>query len=364
MSLQPLRIIDANLNRASEGLRLLEDVARFVLNDVTLTQQLRTMRHGLAEQTKPLSIKLLSQRDAEHDIGLKTDKGLSREKTQQYQTDLAGVIIANAKRVGESLRVMEELAKLPQISQVLDSAKLEQARFNVYSLERTLLSKILRQDKIGRLPGLYVILDMQALAGRNELDIASQVIRAGVRVIQLRDKQSNRRELLLKAQGLKTLCAASDVLFIINDYLDLALAADADGLHIGQKDLPLPVARENLPIDKIVGCSVNTVSQATEAQEQGADYIAVGSIFPSTTKKEAIVVGVDTLKQIRQAVSCPLVAIGGINEDNIEQVVVAGADCVAVASTILNERDAETAARQLIARMDLAREKYGNKEKT
>jgi thiamine-phosphate pyrophosphorylase len=360
VSLQPVRIIDANLNRASEGLRFLEDIARFILNDITLSQELKTMRHGLAEETKPLGMKLLSQRDAEHDVG-SNKKNMIAGRVRQYQQDLPGVITANAKRVAESLRVIEELAKLPQINQMLNSAKFEQARFSLYSLEQRLLSRILRQDKIKHLAGLYVILDRQALAGKNELDIASQIIHGGAKAIQLRDKQSNKRELLLTAQKLKRLCAESGVLFIINDYLDLALAVDADGLHIGQKDLPLPVVRGNLPIDKIIGCSVNTVSQATEAQNEGADYIAVGSIFPSATKKEAIVVGVDTLKQIRQAVSSPLVAIGGISEDNIGQVVAAGADSVAVASAILGKEGAETATQQLIAKMELAKEKCQNR---
>jgi thiamine-phosphate diphosphorylase len=116
-----------------------------------------------------------------------------------------------------------------------------------------------------------------------------------------------------------------------------------------------------LPIDKIIGCSVNTVSQATEAQKEGADYIAVGSISPSATKEEAIVVGIDTLKQIRQAVSSPLVAIGGISEDNIGQVIAAGADSVAVASAILSKEDAKTATQRLVAKMELAREKCQNR---
>ena len=360
MSLQPLRIIDANLNRSSEGLRLLEDIARLILNDSALSQQFKTMRHGLAERTKSLGVKLLSQRDSEHDVGA-SKRDVIAGKAKQPQQDLPGVITANAKRVAESLRVIEELAKLPEISQMLDSAKFEQARFTLYTLEQKLLSRVLRQDKIKHLTGLYVILDKQALAGRNELDIAGQTIHGGAKVIQLRDKQSNKRELLPTAQKLKNLCAKSDVLFIINDYLDLALSVDADGLHIGQKDLPLSAVRRELPIDKIIGCSVNTVSQANKAQSEGADYIAVGSIFPSATKKEATVVGVDTLKQIRQSISSPLVAIGGIGADNIEQVVAAGADSVAVASAILGKEDTKIATQQLVAKMELAREECQNK---
>jgi len=360
MPLRVLRIIDANINRASEGLRLLEDVARFILNDAGLSQQLKAVRHGLAEETKSLGVKLLSQRDSEQDVGHPHPIPLpSRERGMDIEAsslqDLPGVITANAKRVAESLRVIEELAKLPEMSSMLNSAKFEQLRFTLYTLEQRLISRILRQDKVKQLAGLYVILDRQALAGRDELEIAEQVIQGGAKVIQLRDKQSSKAELLSTAQRLKTLCDKSGILFIVNDYLDLVLAVDADGVHIGQRDLPLPIIRKELPIDKIVGCSVRTVSQAIKAQNEGADYIAVGAIFPTPTKKDATVVRVNRLKQIRQAVSSPLVAIGGINEDNIGEVMAAGADSVAVISAVLSKGDVKGAVQRLVAKMGMSR---------
>jgi len=360
MSYRPLRIIDANLNRSSEGLRVLEDVARFLLNDTELSQRLRTIRHDLAQETKSLSLGLLSQRDSEHDVGCPSSK--NRELTMET-TSLQGLldlVTANAKRVEESLRVVEELAKLPEISSMLNSASFEQMRFALYSLERDLLSRISRRDKMERLAGLYVILDKQFIAGRDELDIAGQIIGGGARVIQLRDKQSKKGELLILAQKLKELCSQADVLFIMNDYLDLAIAVDADGLHVGQEDLPLPVIRRELPIDKIVGCSVKTLPQATKAQAEGADYIAVGSIFPTATKKEATVVGIDMLKELKRTVFTPLVAIGGINQNNIGEVVSAGADTVAVISAVLSEKDVKKAVQKLVANMNLAKEECQN----
>jgi thiamine-phosphate pyrophosphorylase len=353
-------MIDANLNRSSEGLRLLEDVARFLLNDAELSQRLRTLRHDLARETKSLSVGLLSGRDADHDVGRLHSKDRELTGKSPSLTSLLGLVTANAKRVEEALRVIEELAKLPEMNSVLNSAGFEQTRFALYALERDLFSKITRRDKTDRMTGLYVILDRQFLAGRDELEVARQIIDGGARVIQLRDKQSKKRELLLVAQNLKELCSQAGVLFIINDYLDLALAVDADGLHIGQEDLPLTVVRRQLPIDRIVGCSITTVSQATKAQNEGADYIAVGSMFPTTTKKEAVVVGVDTVRELKRTISTPLVAIGGVNESNIGEVAVAGADAVAVVSAVLGEKDIRGAVQKLVSRIDLARGKCQN----
>jgi thiamine-phosphate pyrophosphorylase len=356
-------MIDANLNRSSEGLRVLEDVARFLLNDAELSQRLKTLRHDLAQETKSLSLEFLSRRDSEHDVGHPYPVPPGEREFNMKTTSLQGLldlVTANAKRVEESLRVVEELAKLPELSSILNSGSFEQTRFALYTLERDLISRISRRDKTERISGLYVILDRQFLAGRDELDIAGQIIEGGARVIQLRDKQNKKGELLLIAQKLKELCSQASVLFIINDYLDLAMAVDADGLHIGQEDLPLPVVRRELPIDKIVGCSVTTTSQATRAQNEGADYIAVGSIFPTTTKREVTVVGVDILKELKRIVSTPLVAIGGINQNNVGGVVAAGADAVAVISAVIGEKDVRRAVQKLVKKIDLAKGKCQN----
>lgn len=353
-------MIDANLNRSSEGLRVLEDVARFLLNDAELSQRLRTLRHNLAAETRPLNLELLSHRDSEHDVGHLYSKEKEPPREATSVRGLLDLVTANAKRVEESLRVIEELAKLPELGSKLNSVKFEQVRFALYTLGRELTSKVSRRDKIERMAGLYVILDRQFLAGRDILEIASQTIAGGARVVQLRDKQSKKGELLFVAQKLKELCSQAGVLFIVNDYLDLALAVDADGLHIGQEDLPLHVVRRELAIDKIVGCSVRTVVQATKAQNEGADYIAVGSMFATTTKKEAIVVGVDIVKELKRIASTPLVAVGGINQNNVSEVLVAGADAVAVISAVLGEKDVKAAVRKLVARIDSVKEKCRN----
>src|SRR4030043_1281928 len=264
-------MIDANLNRSSEGLRGLEDVARFLLNDAELSRRVRTLRHDLARQTESLSVGLLSQRDSEYDVGRLRPKDKEPITEVTSLQGLLDLVTANAKRAEESLRVIEELAKLPEMNSMLNSASFEQTRFALYTLERDLISRISRRHKVKRIAGLYVILDRQFLAGRDAFEIARQIIEGGAGVIQLRDKQSKKGELLIVAQKLRELCSLAGVLFIINDYLDLAMAVDADGLHIGQEDLPLFVVRRQLPIDKIVGWSVTTLAQAKKAQNEGGD---------------------------------------------------------------------------------------------
>ena len=345
MSSQTLRIIDANLNRIGEGLRLLEDLARLLLNDIALTQQLKTMRHELIRDDWSFHQQLLNARDSEGDVGINIEA-----PGEEKQRELPITVVANARRVQESLRVMEELAKIPDTK--LDPEKFKQARFNLYTIEQNLLSKLLRQDKMKHIVGLYVIIDTQALEGRSHVEVAAQAISGGAKIIQLRDKLHSKKELLPIAQQLKNLCAEHNVPFIINDYLDLVLATEADGLHLGQNDLPISVARKLLPMGKVLGCSATTVDQAITAESEGADYIAVGSIYPTSSKETAKVVGLDRLRQVRQAVTLPLVAIGGITRDNAVEVIAAGADSVAAIRAVLEAENIEDAARQIVAKLE------------
>jgi thiamine-phosphate pyrophosphorylase len=234
----------------------------------------------------------------------------------------------------------------------LDAEKLQKARFELYTIEQNLLSRLLRQDKAKHITELYVIIDTRALKGRSHFEVTNQVIRGGARIIQLRDKLLNKKELLPIACQIRKLCAEHNVLFIMNDYLDIALAADADGLHLGQNDLPIKVARQLLPIDKILGGSVTTVEQAITLESEGADYIAVGSMFPTKHKETATVVGVERLRQVREATSLPLVAIGGIDKDRVAEVRAAGANSIAVISSVLEAESPEEAAREIITRLE------------
>ena len=345
---QILRIIDANLNRASEGLRVLEDIARLALNDAVISEQLKTMRHRLVEGDLALNKQLIGARDAEGDVGINL-----KAQGQAEEKELPLVLVANSRRVQESLRTIEELARSSEVRPKLDSESFKQARFELYSIEQKLLSLLLRQDKAKRIGGLCAIIDTQAIKGRRHPEVTGQVIRGGARIVQLRDKVLPKKELLPIAIELKKLCAGHNALFIINDHLDIALASDADGLHLGQNDLPIKVARRLLPIDKVLGYSTNTLEQALTAEAEGADYIGVGSIYPTSSKETAIVIGPERLRQVRQAVNLPIVAIGGINKDNAAEAISAGADSIAVISAILDAESPEEAARQIAAGIEV-----------
>lgn len=336
-----LRIIDASLNRIGEGLRVLEEYARFSLDDADLTQQLKNLRHRLVRIDAGLQSQLLRGRDSPGDIG--ADMEVPGESKQR---DVAGTISANARRVQESLRVMEEMARDPDLN--LETNTYKQARFSLYTIEKELLARMLRQGKLQRLTGLYVIIDIAFLKGRNLADVAMQAIRGGAKVIQLRDKERCVKDVLDSALELHDLCASHNVLFIVNDSLEVALASEADGLHVGQDDLPCAIARRLLPIDKILGCSARTLEEARKARSDGADYLGIGAIYPTTSKETLEAIGPDALKEIRRALDLPLVAIGGINQTNIKAVMKAGADAAAVISAVMGADDVEKATRQLV----------------
>lgn len=337
-----LRIVDANLNRVGEGLRVLEDITRFILNDREISEQLKTLRHDLLPRNSSVQRRLLRARKADEDVGAFIDV-----EDEAERTDAVSLVSANSRRVQQSLRVLEEVAKIQGQESGLDWDKFKHARFNLYVLEQKIVLKLLRQQKRARVSGLYVIIDSEVLKGRNEVEVARHAIQGGAKVIQLRDKLRPKGMLVPLAQQLKKLCAEADILFIVNDYLDLAIASDADGLHIGQEDLPFAEARKVLPADKIIGCSSATLDEALRAEEEGADYIAVGSIYPTPTKPDARLAGLKTLRQVKKKVSIPVVAIGGINEDNIAEVIRAGADAVAVISAVLSGDDVKKASQRL-----------------
>ena len=200
-----------------------------------------------------------------------------------------------------------------------------------------------------RMYGLYVILDPQVTGGRPPLEVARGALQGGARVLQLRDKLRDKGQQLVLARALQGLCQEYEALLIINDHADLAFAVGADGLHVGQSDLPVAEARTVLHPWQLIGRSNNTVEEAIESEAQGADHVAVGPMYPTTTKETGKPpVGRETLLRVKERVAVPVVAIGGINEENVAPVVEAGADAVCVTSAVGLAADPSEAARSLV----------------
>ena len=204
-------------------------------------------------------------------------------------------------------------------------------------------------------PSLYVVLDRTAARGRDLVGLLAQALAGGSRMIQLRDKDWPSGRLLPLAEKLRAACAAAGATFIVNDRVDLALAVGADGVHLGQDDLPARAARPLLRPGMIMGISTHSLEQARTAQAEGADYVAVGSMFATTSKADFQLVGPDLMRKLRGEIRVPLVGIGGITPDNVSEVIRAGADGVAVISAVCAAKDPQAAAARFLAQIRAAR---------
>jgi thiamine-phosphate pyrophosphorylase len=206
-------------------------------------------------------------------------------------------------------------------------------------------------------PSLYVITDERIGRGRSTEDIVAAAIRGGATMIQLREKAWTAKRLIEVGRRLLAITRPSGVPLIVNDRVDVALAIDADGAHVGQDDLPVPDARRLLGSDKIVGTSAATVEEARQAEADGADYVGVGSIYSTASKPDAgAAIGGDALRRIRDAIRIPVVAIGGITPANAAEAIRAGAHGVAVISTVVGADDVAAAARVLTEVVRAAKE--------
>ncbi len=207
---------------------------------------------------------------------------------------------------------------------------------------------------------LYVITDAKLSRGRSHLEVIRAAIAGGATVVQYREKERTTRQMVEEARALRDLARRAGIPFIVNDRVDIALAVDADGVHVGQDDMPAPLARKLMGPGKIVGVSVDNLEQALRAEQDGADYVGAGPIFATPTKPDAAPpIGLEGLAEICRRVSIPVVAIGGINAENAAAVIEAGADGVAVVSAVVAAEDVEAASRRLREVVEAARRRAG-----
>jgi thiamine-phosphate pyrophosphorylase len=335
-----LRVLDAAANRATEGLRVVEDYVRFVWDDRYLTELCKQSRHDLAAVLARLGpAQRYAARDTQADVGTALTA-----PSEQSRDDAASVLAANFQRVEQSLRSLEEYAKIldPQIA-----ADFEQLRYRAYTLERAVLITGQSAQRLGKI-SLCVLVD-----GReNTAELArwtGRILDTAPLMIQLRDKRLGDRELLERARLLRGLTRDRGSLLIVNDRPDMALLAQADGVHLGQEDVSVKDARAIVGPAALIGVSTHSLEQARQAVLDGANYIGVGPTFPSETKSFADYPGLELLRAVAAEVSLPAFAIGGITAANAPQVLTTGMTRVAVSSALAVVADPAAVSRALVA---------------
>jgi len=334
------RIIDANFNRAREALRVIEDFCRFSLNSAPLTTCAKQLRHELSAAIGQLDpAQLIASRDSLSDVGAgaTVDNQLQRK-------DLKDCFTAGCKRLTESLRTLAEMTQTlnPTVAQTI-----EKLRFSAYTLEKdiVLFSDTAEKFKSVR---LYVIISSGLPA--DVFSLTHRCLAGGADCIQLRAKGVDDDKLFALALEFAKICKDANVLSIINDRVDIAVAAGADGVHLGQNDLPIDQARKLQLAPLIIGKSTHSIQQMHAACEELATYVSLGPVFSTGTKPTAEPVGLDYVKQgVKELTDTGIghVAIGGITLDNVEEVLNAGAKAIAVCSAVTEAADPTAACRAL-----------------
>jgi thiamine-phosphate pyrophosphorylase len=337
------RIIDANFNRAREAARLMEEYCRFALNSTELAARAKKLRHQLCDAVGRLDLDMLiAGRDIDTDVG----RGMTVEG-QLGRRDLGDCFTAAAKRLTEALRVLAETTQTlqPAVAQVL-----EQMRFDAYSLEK---DTIIQSRAVERFASVRLYVLLTASAGSNDsqiLDLAGACVAGGADCIQLRVKGMTGRRVFELAEKIVRICKNAGVVSIINDRVDIAVAAGADGVHLGWDDLPLGQGRRMQLTPMIFGLSTHSIDELKTAIAQRADYVSLGPVFATGTKSHLVPVGLRYITEATQILgdtSIGHVAIGGITLQNIEQVLGAGARGIAVCSAVSGASDPEAMCRKL-----------------
>ncbi|NJK34035.1 MAG: thiamine phosphate synthase [Oscillatoriales cyanobacterium SM2_2_1] len=316
------RILDANLDRAREALRVLEEWGRLGRNDRDLTAECKGLRHTLAQWHRE---EFRAARNTPSDVGTELTHG--REQTREH---IPAVLRANCGRLQESLRVLEEYGK---VYDPLMGAAMKGLRYQAYTLEQRLAMGD-RQHKLSR-SLLYLV----TMPVPNLLAVVRSALEGGVDLVQYREKEGIDRDRLALAEALRGLCAEFGVLFLVNDRIDLALAVDADGVHLGQQDLPVAIARQLLGHDKLIGLSTTNPDELSAAMATDVDYVGVGPVYATPTKPGKSAAGFEYVRYAAAQCDRPFFAIGGVDLENVAAIREAGAQRVAVVRALMAADD-------------------------
>jgi thiamine-phosphate pyrophosphorylase len=336
-SIQPAvwRILDANFDRAREGLRIIEEWCRFALNNAALASECKQMRQELGMWHTP---EIRAVRNTTGDVGTE----LSHPREEQ-RTGIEQLLQANLCRIQEALRVLEEYGKLysPNLS-----SGCKQMRYRVYTLESNLLAY--RRRQLLTSAKLYLVTNPTP----DLLPRVEAALQGGLTLVQYRDKQANDTDRLAIARQMCQLCHNYGALFILNDRVDLALAVDADGVHLGQQDVSIALARQILGSQRIVGKSTTNPSEMAQAIKEGADYIGVGPVYETPTKAGKAAAGLEYVQHAAKNATVPWFAIGGIDNTNIDDVLQAGAPAIAIVRAIMNSDTPTQAVQSCLAMLN------------
>ncbi|GAB4346382.1 MAG: thiamine phosphate synthase [Leptolyngbyaceae cyanobacterium] len=330
------RILDANLDRAREGLRVIEEWCRFALDDATLVEACKALRQEIAHWH---TSELRAARDTPDDVG--TDLTHPDEATR---SDVQQVLQANLCRIQEALRVLEEYGKVyhPEMG-----AACKQMRYRIYTLESTLM--VYERHQKLKDARLYLVTSPSDTL----FATVEAALQGGLTLVQYRDKESEDLVRLERAAKLCNLCHQYQALFIVNDRVDLALAVNADGVHLGQQDIPLSLARQLLGSQRIIGRSTKNPEEMQRAIQEGADYIGVGPVYETPTKAGRAAAGLDYVRYAVDHATIPWFAIGGIDLTNLAEVLAAGAERVAVVRAIMQAESPTSATQSFLDRLTL-----------
>ncbi len=329
------QLIDANLDRAREGLRVMEDWCRFGLKRKDFSIQIKHWRQQLGKHHHSMYRKA---RRTSTDPGI----GISHP-LQQIRSAPEEVFIANSSRVQEALRVIEEFTRItdPKLSELATKI-----RYETYEIE----IRIIKAKEGLEIRNILKDCSICFITSTNQnlKEIVLQALKAGIKIVQYREKLQSDYEKVNQARDLAALCKKYNSLFIVNDRIDIALAVDADGIHLGQKDMPTNIARKIIGSEKIIGRSTHSIEEIKRAEEEGCDYIGIGPIFQSKTKKDLSPVGTSYLREGLNITKLPAFAIGGINNSNLDQLKSITNIKIAVSDAITNCNDPFSKTKELL----------------
>ena len=330
------RITDANLNRATEALRVLEEIARFEFDDKNQSQKLKNIRHQICTFFDKDYDMLLASRDTKNDVGVNI---INPTKQNLPQKNLEMIFRSNFKRLEQALRVLNEYAQLPDMF-----------RYEIYTIEKEMnerlkmdIKKYLLKDK-----KLYLVTNSDNFKSDDEfLDTVALAVKSGVDIVQLREKTKPASKIIEYGRVIREITSEYGALFIVNDRVDLAQILNADGVHLGQDDIDILSARKILGEKMIIGISTHRPQDAILAMQNNADYIGVGPVYKTPTKPNREPAGLEYLKWAVKNVTIPYYAIGSIDLNTIDEVLSSGAKRVALVRAIMNSNNVEKTVKEL-----------------